>query len=306
MRAGDGDRRGRRRAGARGSDRARARAADCGAARPGGGRLPADGDDGQPDRARDPRAARHRARRRGARAHHGRRARRRRVPLRPADARPPRPPGAADARAGSRAAWSPTASFWTPRASVLALENTHNTAGGTVWPLDELHAVVDTGRELGLRVHLDGARLMNAAVAIGVPPCGDRRPVRHGHDLPLEGARLPARRADRRLARADASARGSRSTASAARCARPASSPRPGSTRSTTTSSGSPTTTPARAGSPRAWAAAGLPVDLELVQTNFVQLDVAALGLDEDEARRRGSASRECCSRGRGRACCGP
>ena len=33
------------------------------------------------------------------------------------------------------------------------------------------------------------------------------------------------------------------------------------------------------------WAAAGLPVDLELVQTNFVQLDVSALGLGEDEAR---------------------
>ena len=28
--------------------------------------------------------------------------------------------------------------FWTPRTSVVALENTHNTAGGTVWPLDEL------------------------------------------------------------------------------------------------------------------------------------------------------------------------
>ena len=58
--------------------------------------------------------------------------------------------------------------FWGPRASILALENTHNTAGGTVWPLDELEAVVATGRELGMRVHLDGARLVNAAVASGV------------------------------------------------------------------------------------------------------------------------------------------
>ena len=58
--------------------------------------------------------------------------------------------------------------FWGPRASILALENTHNTAGGTVWPLDELQAVVATGRELGMRVHLDGARLVNAAVASGV------------------------------------------------------------------------------------------------------------------------------------------
>jgi threonine aldolase len=59
--------------------------------------------------------------------------------------------------------------FWTPRISVLALENTHNAAGGTVWPLDELRAVVGAARERGIRTHLDGARLMNAAVALGVP-----------------------------------------------------------------------------------------------------------------------------------------
>jgi threonine aldolase len=57
----------------------------------------------------------------------------------------------------------------TPRASVVALENTHNSAGGTVWPLDELDAVVAAARALGLAVHLDGARLANAAVALGVP-----------------------------------------------------------------------------------------------------------------------------------------
>jgi threonine aldolase len=59
--------------------------------------------------------------------------------------------------------------FWTPRVSVLAVENTHNAAGGTVWPLDELQAVVEAARELGIRTHLDGARLLNAAVASGVP-----------------------------------------------------------------------------------------------------------------------------------------
>jgi hypothetical protein len=53
--------------------------------------------------------------------------------------------------------------------SVLALENTHNTAGGTVWHLAELRETVAAGRELGLRTHLDGARLMNAVVASGVP-----------------------------------------------------------------------------------------------------------------------------------------
>ena len=50
---------------------------------------------------------------------------------------------------------------------VVALENTHNASGGRVWPLDEMAAVVETSRELGLNVHLDGARLMNAAVASG-------------------------------------------------------------------------------------------------------------------------------------------
>jgi len=59
-------------------------------------------------------------------------------------------------------------------ASVVVLENTHRSAGGRVWPLAELERVVQTARELGLAVHLDGARLLNAAVASGVPPaeCG--------------------------------------------------------------------------------------------------------------------------------------
>jgi threonine aldolase len=53
--------------------------------------------------------------------------------------------------------------------SVVVLENTHRSAGGRVWPLDELEVVVRVARELGLRVHLDGARLLNAQVASGVP-----------------------------------------------------------------------------------------------------------------------------------------
>jgi threonine aldolase len=53
--------------------------------------------------------------------------------------------------------------------SIVVLENTHRSAGGCVWPLDELAAVTGTARELGLAVHLDGARLANAAVASGTP-----------------------------------------------------------------------------------------------------------------------------------------
>src|SRR5256714_3941350 len=63
-----------------------------------------------------------------------------------------------------RATMHADGSFHTPRTSVLALENTHNTAGGTVWPLDDLREVTALARELGIRTHLDGARLMNAVV----------------------------------------------------------------------------------------------------------------------------------------------
>ena len=53
--------------------------------------------------------------------------------------------------------------------SVVVLENTHRSAGGRIWPLGELREVVDAARALGAAVHLDGARIMNAAVASGMP-----------------------------------------------------------------------------------------------------------------------------------------
>lgn len=52
--------------------------------------------------------------------------------------------------------------------TAVALENTHNGAGGRVWPFDQLRAVVDAARARGLRLHLDGARLWNAVVASGI------------------------------------------------------------------------------------------------------------------------------------------
>jgi len=54
--------------------------------------------------------------------------------------------------------------------SVLVLENTHRSSGGRIWPLDEYRAAVEAARERGVAVHLDGARLFNAAVAAGVEP----------------------------------------------------------------------------------------------------------------------------------------
>ena len=53
---------------------------------------------------------------------------------------------------------------------LVALENTHNSSGGRVWPLEEIDAILAVCREHDLRVHLDGARLVNAAVACGVAP----------------------------------------------------------------------------------------------------------------------------------------
>ncbi|HET7229410.1 MAG TPA: GntG family PLP-dependent aldolase [Longimicrobium sp.] len=56
-----------------------------------------------------------------------------------------------------------------PRTSAVCLENTHNYAGGRVLRLVQLQAVAEVARERGVRVHLDGARLPNAAAASGLP-----------------------------------------------------------------------------------------------------------------------------------------
>lgn len=60
-------------------------------------------------------------------------------------------------------------SKYLPRASLLCLENTHNSGGGAVTPADELRAIADSGHGLGLTVFLDGARLWNAAAKTGTP-----------------------------------------------------------------------------------------------------------------------------------------
>jgi threonine aldolase len=54
-----------------------------------------------------------------------------------------------------------------PRASLVCVENTHNGAGGMVTPVAQLREIQATAAEAGLPVHLDGARLWNAAVATG-------------------------------------------------------------------------------------------------------------------------------------------
>jgi len=178
-----------------------------------------------------------------------------------------------------RAAWNdPADALHTPAASILALENTHNTAGGAVWPFEDLRATVAVARELGLAVHLDGARLMNASVASGVPArdmgalfdtvtlC-----LSKGLGCPLgaliAGSRELMRRARIEKHRFGGAFRQSGIVAATglyaldhnvelladdhARARRLA----------------------------EGWSQAGVPLDLDAVETNFVQVDVGALGL---------------------------
>ena len=52
--------------------------------------------------------------------------------------------------------------------TLLCIENTHNGAGGTIWPLDELRNVCEAGKAHGMTLHLDGARLWHASASSGV------------------------------------------------------------------------------------------------------------------------------------------
>ena len=60
-------------------------------------------------------------------------------------------------------------SRYMPRSRLVSVEQTTNISGGRVWPLETIRGVLDKAREHGLRTHLDGARLLNAVAATGVP-----------------------------------------------------------------------------------------------------------------------------------------
>ena len=62
-----------------------------------------------------------------------------------------------------------TESLHTPGTRVIAMENTHNRAGGRVYPFEEMKRVSELARRHGISVHLDGARLCNAHIESGVP-----------------------------------------------------------------------------------------------------------------------------------------
>lgn len=185
-----------------------------------------------------------------------------------------------------REAAAPSTKAADQRATVVSLEDTHNNAGGRVWPLDELDAVVGAARTLGLAVHLDGARLLNAATAQGVEPAAVAARfdtvtlcLSKGLGCPLgallAGSRKLIERAWRQKHLFGGAMRQAGIVAAAglyaldhhverlahdhARARRLA----------------------------EAWAEAGLAVDLERVETNFVQIDLAPLGLSRDDALAR-------------------
>ena len=57
-----------------------------------------------------------------------------------------------------------------PRTTLLCLENTHNGSGGRILDPSRMEAMADVADSYGIAIHLDGARLLNAAAATDVPP----------------------------------------------------------------------------------------------------------------------------------------
>jgi len=62
----------------------------------------------------------------------------------------------------------PMGAHWAPT-GLIEIENTHNMAGGTVYPPRTIREICDGAHQLGLKVHMDGARVFNAAAALGLP-----------------------------------------------------------------------------------------------------------------------------------------
>ncbi len=80
----------------------------------------------------------------------------------------PSPDGRFDAEAVTSRVRAQNCHF--ARSRLVVVENTSNTGGGTIWPLDQVRRVCKQAREHDLRCHLDGARLWNASVASGKSP----------------------------------------------------------------------------------------------------------------------------------------
>jgi threonine aldolase len=185
-----------------------------------------------------------------------------------------------------RAAAAPSSKIADQRAAVLSLEDTHNNAGGRVWPLDELEDVVSAARDVGLAVHLDGARLLNASAAQRIAPADIAGRfdtvtlcLSKGLGCPLgallAGSRELIDRAWREKHLFGGAMRQAGIVAAAGVYALEHHAERLSEDN-------------ARArGLAEGLAAAGVPVDLDRVETNFVQIDLAPLGLDRGETLAR-------------------
>src|SRR5262245_13072052 len=57
--------------------------------------------------------------------------------------------------------------YYRPQTALISLENTHNMAGGTVYPTKLAHEICDKAHDAGVAIHLDGARVFNAATCLG-------------------------------------------------------------------------------------------------------------------------------------------
>jgi threonine aldolase len=182
-----------------------------------------------------------------------------------------------------RDAVSPPGDLHTAPTRVVCVENTHNGGGGRVWPIDHVRAVVDEARRHALHMHLDGARLMNAVVASGTPAAEYGREfdtvtlcLSKGLGCPL-GALIAGSR--ERMAKAR---RMKHLFGGAMRQAGIAAAAGVYALEHNVERLAEDHANARRLG--EALADAGLPVELEQVETNFVLVDVSRLGLGGDEA----------------------
>ena len=182
-----------------------------------------------------------------------------------------------------RDAVSPPGDLHTAPTRVVCVENTHNGGGGRVWPIDHLRAVVQEARRNALNVHLDGARLLNAAVASGTSAAEYGREfdtvtlcLSKGLGCPLgalvAGSRERMTKARRMKHLFGGAMRQAGIVAAAGRYALEHNVERLAEDHANARRLG------------EALADAGLPVELEQVETNFVLVDVGRLGLGGDEA----------------------
>jgi len=65
---------------------------------------------------------------------------------------------------------------WDPLSTLICIENTHNRAGGTIYPLETIKSIGEVAKTNDLKYHLDGARLWNACVATGISEADYCRP----------------------------------------------------------------------------------------------------------------------------------